>query len=73
RQIWHNEDCKARPTPAQRLADALAELILEPAGAGGSHEIHDHRWQVDRDPRTRKYRLKPPHLTGLRSPVPIVS
>ncbi|MCY3851425.1 MAG: DUF222 domain-containing protein [Acidimicrobiaceae bacterium] len=31
RQIWHNEDSKARPTPAQRMADALAELILQPA------------------------------------------
>ena len=36
RQIWHNEDSKARPTPAQRMADALAELILEPASDGKS-------------------------------------
>ncbi len=36
RQIWHNEDSKARPTPAQRMADALAELILEPVGDGKS-------------------------------------
>lgn len=36
RQIWYNEDSKARPTPAQRMADALAELILEPVGDGKS-------------------------------------
>lgn len=36
RQIWHNEDPKARPTPAQRMADALAELILEPSAGGKS-------------------------------------
>lgn len=36
RQIWHNEDSKARPTPAQRMADALAELILQPSGDGRS-------------------------------------
>ena len=32
RRLWHNEDPKDRRTPARRLADALAELICEPAG-----------------------------------------
>ena len=31
RQLWHREDPKARATPQQRMADALAELICEPA------------------------------------------
>ena len=30
RELWHNEDAKARRTPQQRMADALAELICEP-------------------------------------------
>ena len=30
-QLWHREDPKARCTPQQRMADALAELILQPA------------------------------------------
>ena len=34
RQLWHREDPKARATPQQRMADALAELICEPAGDG---------------------------------------
>ena len=36
RQLWHREDPKARATPQQRMADALAELICEPAGDGKS-------------------------------------
>ena len=32
RQLWHREDPKERATPQQRMADALAELICEPAG-----------------------------------------
>ena len=34
RELWHNEDPKARRTPQQRMADALAELICEPGGEG---------------------------------------
>ena len=30
RDLWNQEDPKARLTPQQRIADALAELILEP-------------------------------------------
>ena len=30
RELWRREDPKARRTPQQRMADALAELILEP-------------------------------------------
>ena len=29
RQLWHDEDPKARRTPQQRMADALADLICE--------------------------------------------
>ena len=36
RQLWHREDPKSRATPQQRMADALAELICEPAGDGKS-------------------------------------
>ena len=36
RKLWHREDPKARRTPQQRMADALAELICEPAGDGNS-------------------------------------
>ena len=31
RQLWHREDPNKRATPQQRMADALAELICEPA------------------------------------------
>ena len=30
RELWHREDPKARRTPQQRMADALAELVCEP-------------------------------------------
>ncbi len=36
RQLWHREDPKARCTPQQRMADALAELICEAPGDGKS-------------------------------------
>ena len=36
RQLWHREDPNKRATPQQRMADALAELICEPAGNGKS-------------------------------------
>ena len=36
RQLWHREDPKARRTPQRRMADALAELICEPASEGKS-------------------------------------
>ena len=36
RQLWHREDPNTRATPQQRMADALAELICEPAGDGKS-------------------------------------
>ena len=36
RQLWHREDPNKRATPQQRMADALTELICEPAGDGKS-------------------------------------
>lgn len=30
RQLYHHEDAKSRPAPAQRTADAIAKLICEP-------------------------------------------
>ncbi len=36
RQLWHREDPDNRATPQQRMADALAELICQPAGDGKS-------------------------------------
>ena len=36
RQLWHHEDPNKRATPQQRMADALAELICEPATDGKS-------------------------------------
>ena len=35
RQLWHSEDPKARITPQQRMADALAELICESGDSNG--------------------------------------
>ncbi|MYA74507.1 MAG: DUF222 domain-containing protein [Acidimicrobiaceae bacterium] len=32
RELWQQEDPKARRTPQQRMADALAEVICEPGG-----------------------------------------
>ena len=34
-QLWHSEDPKARITPQQRMADALAELICETRDSNG--------------------------------------
>jgi len=34
RQLWHNEDAKARRSPQQRMADAVAELICDEADNG---------------------------------------
>ncbi|MCQ3806835.1 MAG: HNH endonuclease, partial [Acidimicrobiia bacterium] len=36
RQLWHREDPNDRATPQQRMADALAELICQPAADGRS-------------------------------------
>ena len=36
RQLWHREDPNDRATPQQRMADALAELVCQPAGDGRS-------------------------------------
>ena len=36
RELWRKEDPKNRRTPKQRMADALAELILEPKSGGQS-------------------------------------
>ena len=35
RQLWHREDPKARITPQQRMADALADLICETGDSNG--------------------------------------
>lgn len=34
RQLWYSEDASARRSPRQRMADALAELVLQPAADG---------------------------------------
>ena len=68
RQLWHSEDPKARRTPQQRMADALAELICEPAGEGKSQGTD---LLVIADFDTIKQQLDNPRLAD-GSPIPIV-
>ena len=68
RQLWHREDPKARRTPQQRMADALAELICEPAGEGKSQGTD---LLVIADYDTVKQQLDNPRLAD-GSAIPIV-
>ncbi len=68
RQLWHREDPKARATPQQRMADALAELICEPTGAGKSAGTD---LLVIADFDVIKQRLDNPRLAD-GSPIPVV-
>ena len=67
RQLWHREDPKARATPQQRMADALAELICEPAS--GRPAGTDLLVIADFD--VLKQQLDNPRLAD-GSPIPIV-
>ena len=67
RQLWHREDPKARATPQQRMADALAELICEPAsGRSAGTDL-----LVIADFDVLKQQLDNPRLAD-GSPIPIV-
>ena len=68
RQLWHREDPKARATPQQRMADALAELICQPAGDGKSAGTD---LLVIADFDVLKQQLDNPRLAD-GSPIPIV-
>ena len=68
RQLWHREDPKARCTPQQRMADALAELICQPAGDGKSAGTD---LLVIADFDVLKRQLDNPRLAD-GSPIPIV-
>ena len=68
RQLWYREDPKSRRTPQQRMADALAELICEPAGDGKSAGTD---LLVIADFDTIKQQLDNPRLAD-GSPIPIV-
>ena len=68
RQLWHREDPKTRRTPQQRMADALAELICEPAGDGKSAGTD---LLVIADFDVIKQQLANPRLAD-GSPIPIV-
>ncbi len=67
RQLWHREDPNKRPTPQQRMADALAELICEPAS--GKSAGTDLLVIADFD--VIKQQLDNPRLAD-GSPIPIV-
>ena len=67
RQLWHREDPKERATPQQRMADALAELICEPAS--GRPAGTDLLVITDFD--VIKQQLDNPRLAD-GSPIPIV-
>ncbi len=67
RQLWHREDPKTRATPQQRMADALAELICEPAS--GRSPGTDLLVIADFD--VLKQQLDNPRLAD-GSPIPIV-
>ncbi len=67
RQLWHREDPKTRATPQQRMADALAELICEPAsGRSAGTDL-----LVIADFDVLKQQLDNPRLAD-GSPIPIV-
>ena len=68
RQLWHRENPDNRATPQQRMADALAELICQPAGDGkpaGTDLL------VIADFDVLKQQLDNPRLAD-GSPIPIV-
>ena len=67
RQLWHREDPNKRATPQQRMADALAELICEPAsGRSAGTDL-----LVIADFDVLKQQLDDPRLAD-GSPIPIV-
>ncbi len=68
RKLWHREDPKSRCTPQQRMADALAELICEPAGDGKSAGTD---LLVIADFDVIKQQLDNPRLAD-GSPIPVV-
>ena len=68
RQLWHREDPNKRATPQQRMADALAELICEPAGDGKSAGTD---LLVIADFDVIKQQLDNPRLAD-GSPIPVV-
>ncbi len=68
RQLWHREDPDKRATPQQRMADALAELICQPAGDGKSAGTD---LLVIADFDVLKQQLDNPRLAD-GSPIPIV-
>ncbi len=67
RQLWHRENPDNRATPQQRMADALAELICEPAS--GRSAGTDLLVIADFDVLTQQ--LENPRLAD-GSPIPIV-
>ncbi len=67
RQLWHREDPDKRATPQQRMADALAELICEPAsGRSAGTDL-----LVIADFDVLRQQLDNPRLAD-GSPIPIV-
>ena len=67
RQLWHRENPDNRATPQQRMADALAELICEPAsGRSAGTDL-----LVIADFDVLKQQLENPRLAD-GSPIPIV-
>ncbi len=68
RQLWHREDPNKRATPQQRMADALAELVCEPAGDGKSAGTD---LLVIADFDVLKQQLDNPRLAD-GSPIPVV-
>ena len=68
RQLWHREDPNKRATPQQRMADALAELICQPAGDGKSAGTD---LLVIADFDVIKQQLDNPRLAD-GSPIPVV-
>ncbi len=68
RQLWHREDPKARATPQQRMADALAELICQPAD---DRKTAGTDLLVIADFDVLKQQLDNPRLAD-GSPIPIV-
>ena len=68
RQLWHREDPNDRATPQQRMADALADLVCQPAGDGRSAGTD---LLVIADFDVLKQQLGNPRLAD-GSPIPIV-
>ena len=71
RQLWNRENPKARITPQQRMADALADLICESTNSNGEGKSQGTDLLVIADFDVLTQQLENPRLAD-GSPIPLV-